>query len=72
MVYPVPASNGITVDGLPEGVWSMKMYDSQGREVLIQDVSNGEFLSISELSEGYYTMQIVGVEGYVKRVIIQR
>jgi len=71
-VYPVPASNGITVDGLPEGVWQMKMYDSQGREVLIQDISNGESISISELSDGYYTMKIVGVEGYVKRVIIQR
>ena len=71
-VYPVPASNGITVDGLPEGVWQMKMYDSQGREVLIQDISNGELLYISGLSEGYYTMHILGVEGYVKRVIIQR
>jgi hypothetical protein len=50
----------------------MKMYDSQGREVLMQDISNGELLSISGLSEGYYTMHILGVEGYVKRVIIQR
>lgn len=71
-VYPVPTSDGITVDGLPVGVWQMKMYDSQGREVLMQDISNGELLYISGLSEGYYTMHILGVEGYVKRVIIQR
>ena len=40
----------ITVDGLPEGVWSMKMYDSQGREVLNKDISNGDFISIWTVS----------------------
>jgi hypothetical protein len=70
--YPVPASNGITVDGLPDGVWSMKMYDSQGREVLNKDISNGDFISMDRLNAGYYTLQIVGVEDSVKRVTIQR
>jgi hypothetical protein len=71
-VFPVPTSDGLTVDGLPLGVWSMKLYDSQGREVLKKDIANGDFISMDRLSAGYYTIQIVGVEDSVKRVIIQR
>ena len=71
-VFPVPASDGLTVDGLPLGVWSMKLFDSQGREVLKKDISNGDFVSLDRLNAGYYTLQIVGVEDSVKRVTIQR
>lgn len=71
-VFPVPTSDGLTVDGLPPGVWSMKVFDSQGREVLKKDISNGDFMSLSLLQAGCYTIQIMGVEDSVKRVIIQR
>ena len=71
-VFPVPTSDGLTVDGLPLGVWSVKLYDSQGREVLKKDITNGDFISMDGLNAGYYTIQIVGVEDSVKRVIIQR
>jgi len=71
-VFPVPASDGLTVDGLPLGVWSMKLYDSQGREVLKKDISNGDFISLDRLNAGYYTLHIVGLEDSVKRVTIQR
>ena len=71
-VFPVPTSDGLTVDGLPPGFWSMKVFDSQGREVLKKDISNGDFMSLSLLQAGCYTIQITGVEDSVKRVIIQR
>jgi hypothetical protein len=71
-VFPVPTSDGLTVDGLPLGVWSMKLHDSQGREVLKKDISNGDFVSLDRLNAGYYTLQIVGLEDSVKRVTIQR
>jgi hypothetical protein len=71
-VFPVPTSDGLTVDGLPLGVWSVKIFDSQGREVLKKDITNGDFVSMDRLNAGYYTIQIVGIEDSVKRVIIQR
>ena len=71
-MFPVPTSDGLTVEGLPLGVWSMKLYDSQGREVLKNDIANGDFISMDRLNAGYYTLQIVGLEDSVKRVTIQR
>ena len=71
-VFPVPTSEGVTVRGLPLGIWPMKMYDSQGREVLDLNVSNGETLALDGLVNGWYTIQIVGVESSLKRVVVQR
>ena len=71
-VFPVPTSEGVTVRGLPLGAWPLKMYDAQGREVLEVTVSNGESIALDALINGWYTMQIVGVESSVKRVVVQR
>ena len=71
-VFPVPTSEGVTMRGLPLGVWPVKMYDSQGRVVLEVTVSNGETVALDALINGWYTMQIVGVESSVKRVVVQR
>ena len=37
-----------------------------------ESVSNGETISLKELINGWYTMQIVGVESSAKRVVVQR
>jgi len=71
-VFPVPTSEGLTVRGLPLGVWPVKMYDSQGRVVLEVAVSNGVTVALDALINGWYTMQIVGVESSAKRVVVQR
>lgn len=71
-LFPVPTTDGVTVRGLPLGVWPVKMYDAQGREVLEVTVSNGETIALDALINGWYTMQIVGVESSVKRVVVQR
>ena len=71
-VFPIPTSEGVTVRGLPLGVWPVKMYDFQGRVVLEVMVSNGETVALDAIINGWYTMQIVGVDSSAKRVVIQR
>ena len=58
--------------GLYAGSNFLKIYDNQGRIVVEVSVSNGETISLKELINGWYTMQIVGVESSAKRVVIQR
>ena len=70
--YPVPTSNLLTFKNLPELIHACKMYDSKGCLVLEAEISNGETLSLDALMNGCYTLQIVGIESYVKRVIVQR
>ncbi|PCJ81794.1 MAG: hypothetical protein COA49_04240 [Bacteroidetes bacterium] len=71
-VFPVPTTGELLVRGLGDGVWHYKMYDSQGRIVLTSEVSNGEKVLLDDLPDGWYTLQIVGVVGSAKRVIVQR
>jgi hypothetical protein len=62
----------VTFKGLYAGTHFLKIYDNQGRIVVEVSVSNGETISLKELINGWYTMQIVGVESSAKRVVIQR
>ena len=71
-VFPVPTSDLVTFKGLYAGTHFLKIYDNQGRIVVEVSVSNGETISLKELINGWYTMQIVGVESSAKRVVIQR
>jgi hypothetical protein len=71
-VFPVPTSDLVTFKGLYAGTHFLKIYDNQGRIVVEESVSNGETISLKELINGWYTMQIVGVESSAKRVVIQR
>jgi len=71
-VFPVPTSDLVTFKGLYVGTHFLKIYDNQGRIVKEESVSNGETISLKELINGWYTMQIVGVDSSAKRVVIQR
>jgi hypothetical protein len=83
-VYPVPTSDGVTLEGLSEGVYTCKMVDSQGRLVLERKVSNGTTISLDDITNGIYSLQIVDVNSSViinsafkpvykfKRVVVQR
>tara|TARA_B110000459_G_scaffold180948_1_gene207983 strand:+ start:123 stop:2156 length:2034 start_codon:yes stop_codon:yes gene_type:complete len=83
-VYPVPTSDGVTLEGLSEGVYTCKMVDSQGRLVLERNVSNGTTISLDDITNGIYSLQIVEVNSSViinsafkpvykfKRVVVQR
>ena len=71
-VFPVPTSDLVTFRGLYVGTHFLKIYDNQGRIVKEELVSNGETISLKELINGWYTIQIVGVDSSAKRVVIQR
>lgn len=71
-VFPVPTADLVTFKGLYVGTHFLKIYDNQGRIVKEESVSNGETISLKELINGWYTMQIVGIESSAKRVVIQR
>ena len=71
-VFPVPTEDLVTFKGLYVGTHFLKIYDNQGRIVKEELVSNGETISLKELINGWYTMQIVGIESSAKRVVIQR
>ncbi len=71
-VFPVPTADLVTFKGLYVGTYFLKIYDNQGRIVKEELVSNGETISLKELINGWYTMQIVGIESSAKRVVIQR
>ncbi|HIG58885.1 MAG TPA: T9SS type A sorting domain-containing protein [Flavobacteriales bacterium] len=71
-VFPVPTSDLVTFKGLYVGTHFLKIYDNQGRIVKEESVSNGETISLKELINGWYTMQIIGLESSAKRVVIQR
>jgi hypothetical protein len=62
----------VTFKGLYVGTHFLKIYDNQGRIVKEESVSNGETISLKELINGWYTMQIIGLESSAKRVVIQR
>ena len=68
----MPTSDLVTFKGLYVGTNFLKIYDHQGRIVKEASVSNGETISLNALINGWYTMQIVGIESSAKRVIIQR
>ena len=65
-------SDLVTFRGLYVGTHFLKIYDNQGRIVKEESVSNGETISLKELINGWYTMQIIGLESSAKRVVIQR
>ena len=71
-VFPVPTSDLVTFKDLYVGTHFLKIYDNQGRIVKEESVSNGETISLKELINGWYTMQIIGLESSAKRVVIQR
>jgi Domain of unknown function (DUF4465)/Secretion system C-terminal sorting domain len=56
-VYPNPAKDFIVIDGLNNQA-EILIFDLSGREMLKQNVLNGEKISVSTLSKGIYFLQI--------------
>ena len=58
-VYPNPATDHVTVDGLPEGS-TVSLYDAQGRLVTTQSLSHSatQSLDVSALASGLYLLRI--------------
>ena len=71
-LYPVPAKDNFTVEGLPEGNWEAMIFDSYGRIVSNQLISNFQRVDLSYLANGYYTIHMLEFTGISKRFVIQK
>ena len=71
-LYPVPAKDNFTVEGLPEGNWEAMIFDSYGRIVSNQLISNFQRVDLSYLANGYYTINMLEFTGISKRFVIQK
>lgn len=71
-LYPVPAKDNFTIEGLPEGNWEAMIFDSYGRIVSNQLISNFQRVDLSYLDNGYYTIHMLEFTGISKRFVIQK
>ena len=72
LLYPVPARDKLTVEGLPEGNWGAMIFDSYGRLVSNQVISNLQMLDLNTINNGCYSIHIVGLDHSTTRFIIQK
>lgn len=72
-VWPVPASESITVEGLPAGTRAMRLLDMQGRLVLQHGVlaAGQQHLSIAGLAPGAYVLRTDGAEPRSVSVVVR-
>ena len=75
MVYPNPAKERITVEGLPQGQVECTLTDSKGRVALRKSLySNGKVvIPINRRTCGSYTLKILSQAGeeYVRKVVLR-
>ncbi len=72
-VWPVPASDAISVAGLPVGTRMLRLCDAQGRIVLSQAATAGtvQRLNLGGLAPGAYVLRAEGEELRVVRLAIE-
>jgi len=61
-LFPNPANDQLTVNGLPVGNHLGQIMDASGKMVMEISVSNNEQLDITSLASGFYTIKVL-VEG---------
>ena len=71
MIYPNPAIDKIYFSNLKETNTSVKIYDTQGKLVLENKVSDKEYLNISFLSKGIYQITFEGYDWKETRKLIK-
>ena len=65
-IYPNPATNFITIEGLEENA-SLEIYDLRGQLVINKEINNSlERLNIQNLSKGIYTLSLKTLSNKVK------
>lgn len=68
-IYPNPATNIITVRGIPDGTKSMLVYRADGQLVLMKSVANmEENMDLSSLPRGLY---LLNANGFTAKFIKQ-
>ncbi|MEZ4740215.1 MAG: hypothetical protein R2818_12885 [Flavobacteriales bacterium] len=73
--WPNPANDGLFVDGLPAGIWTLRLIDAQGRLVLNeQHTAAGAPLRVDlgPIANGAYSLQALSdVRQYRSQVVVQ-
>ena len=70
-IYPNPATDKIYISNLKEDNTLIKIYDINGRLVLVNNVSNKEYLDISKISKGIYQIKFKGSDWNEVRKLIK-
>ena len=72
-VWPVPAKDALNVDGLPPGIRTLRLVDTQGRTVIAQQTNGAlhQRMNIGGLVPGTYLLRAEGEEIRVLRVVIE-
>ncbi|WP_422359619.1 T9SS type A sorting domain-containing protein [Reichenbachiella sp.] len=62
LAYPNPVSYALHLKGLPEGNYSLKMYNLSGSMVLNQEINyvNQFILDVNDLRNGMYVLRVRG------------
>jgi len=70
-VYPVPASDELTIDSHSNTIESVKLYDLNGKEINTFDVHTSLFkIDVSPYAKGIYILQVKTEKGLLKKKII--
>ena len=55
LVYPNPATNTITIEGIPQSNYSITIYNMEGKSMF--SIDNAKVIDISNLPSGIYLLQ---------------
>ena len=70
-IYPNPAKNEVNIS-INEKSGTLKVVDSFGKEILIQELNQEQQLDVSNWKAGFYLFQLTTENGTaVKRLVIQ-
>jgi hypothetical protein len=65
-LFPNPFNNEISIAGLPEGAYTLKLFNTVGELVLQKSISGPSYkLSTTALDDGIYFIQVSGANGTV-------
>ena len=74
--WPNPTNDGIQIEGLPEGTWTLQMLDAQGRTAQQEQrtaTSAPLHIDMRSMAEGIYLLQATGPAGMFRTaVVVQR
>ena len=72
IIYPNPANNILYISNLKEYNTNVKIYDIKGKLVLEKNISNKEYLNISNLKKGVYQIKFKGSDWNETRKLIKK
>ena len=62
-VYPNPADKYLTIENLVPDNFTLNLYDSNGKQILTQQISQSAQIDVSWLAPGAYILQAVYGDG---------